>query len=76
VSGAHRWARRQISVDLVDQLEVDDGPMGLAELVGPEREQGVRREIVEALAPYRRPEGSASATNSTFSSGGPERTSG
>jgi SAM-dependent methyltransferase len=33
-------------------------PMGLAELVGPEREQGVRREIVEALAPYRRPDGS------------------
>ncbi len=33
-------------------------PMGLAELVGPEREQEVRREIVEALAPYRRPDGS------------------
>jgi hypothetical protein len=33
-------------------------PMGLAELVGPQREQQARREIVEALAPYRRPDGS------------------
>jgi SAM-dependent methyltransferase len=33
-------------------------PMGLAELVGPEREHQVRGEIIEALAPYRRPDGS------------------
>ena len=33
-------------------------PMGLAALVGPEREDDVRREIVEALAPYRAADGS------------------
>jgi len=33
-------------------------PMGLARLAGPEREDAVRREIVEALAPYRTPDGS------------------
>jgi len=33
-------------------------PMGLAELAGPDREEQVRREIVEVLAPYRRPDGS------------------
>jgi hypothetical protein len=33
-------------------------PMGLAALAGPEREDLVRREIVEALAPYRMPDGS------------------
>jgi SAM-dependent methyltransferase len=33
-------------------------PMGLAELAGPEREPAVRREIVDALAPYRAPDGS------------------
>jgi len=32
-------------------------PMGLAERVGPEREPGVREEIVQALAPFRRPDG-------------------
>lgn len=32
-------------------------PMGLAELVGPSHEHEVRREIVDALAPYRTPEG-------------------
>jgi SAM-dependent methyltransferase len=39
-------------------------PMGLAELVGPDREQQVQREIAEALAPYRRSDGSyRSGTN-------------
>src|SRR5687768_3608929 len=33
-------------------------PMGLAELAGPEREHAVRRDIVEALAPHRSPDGS------------------
>jgi SAM-dependent methyltransferase len=33
-------------------------PAGVAALVGPEREEAVRAEIVEALAPYRMPEGS------------------
>jgi hypothetical protein len=33
-------------------------PMGLAELAGPECEGQVRREIVEALAPYRQADGS------------------
>ena len=33
-------------------------PAGIAELVGPEREQAVRREIVAALAPCRTPQGS------------------
>ena len=32
-------------------------PAGIAELVGPAREDDVRRQIVEALAPYRTPEG-------------------
>jgi SAM-dependent methyltransferase len=32
-------------------------PAGIADLVGPEREAGVRNEIVEALAPYRTAEG-------------------
>ena len=32
-------------------------PAGIAELVGPEREDAVRAEIVEALAPYRGPDG-------------------
>jgi SAM-dependent methyltransferase len=32
-------------------------PMGLATLVGPDREAAVREEIVEALAPYRTPDG-------------------
>jgi len=32
-------------------------PMGLAELAGPEREPRLRREIVEALSPYRTPDG-------------------
>jgi len=31
--------------------------MGLAELVGAEREDALRREIVEALAPYRAGDG-------------------
>jgi hypothetical protein len=32
-------------------------PMGLAELAGPEGEPALRRAIVEALTPYRTPEG-------------------
>jgi SAM-dependent methyltransferase len=32
-------------------------PMGIAELVGPEREPAVTSEIVQALAPHRTPEG-------------------
>jgi SAM-dependent methyltransferase len=32
-------------------------PMGLAELVGPEREPALRREIIDALAAYRAPDG-------------------
>jgi hypothetical protein len=32
-------------------------PAGIAELVGPEREADVRREIVEVLARYRMPDG-------------------
>jgi SAM-dependent methyltransferase len=38
-------------------------PMGLAELVGPEREPALRREIVDALAAYRAPDGSYRLTN-------------
>jgi hypothetical protein len=38
-------------------------PMGLAKLAGPEREGAVRREIVEALAPYRRGDGSYRLSN-------------
>jgi SAM-dependent methyltransferase len=38
-------------------------PMGLAELAGPEREDEVRREIVEALAPYRAADGSYRLNN-------------
>ena len=38
-------------------------PMGLAELAGPDREHAVRREIVEALAPYRAPDGSYRLNN-------------
>ena len=33
-------------------------PMGLGEVVGPAREPSVREQIVEAMAPYRSPEGS------------------
>jgi SAM-dependent methyltransferase len=33
-------------------------PMGIGALAGPEREDTLRREIIEALAPYRRPDGS------------------
>jgi SAM-dependent methyltransferase len=32
-------------------------PMGLAELAGPEREDTLRRELIEALAPYRAADG-------------------
>jgi SAM-dependent methyltransferase len=38
-------------------------PMGLAELAGPEREDTLRREIVEALAAYRAPDGSYRLNN-------------
>ena len=38
-------------------------PMGLAELAGPEREGVLRRELVEALAAYRAPDGSYRLTN-------------
>jgi SAM-dependent methyltransferase len=38
-------------------------PMGLAELAGPEREPALRRELVEALAPYRAPDGSYRLSN-------------
>jgi len=38
-------------------------PMGLAELAGAEREDALRREIVDALAPYRRADGSYALTN-------------
>jgi SAM-dependent methyltransferase len=38
-------------------------PMGLAALVGAEREDEVRREIVDALAPYRREDGSYRLAN-------------
>jgi SAM-dependent methyltransferase len=38
-------------------------PMGLAKLVGPEREDALRREIVEALAAYRAPDGSYRLNN-------------
>jgi SAM-dependent methyltransferase len=38
-------------------------PMGLAKLVGPEREDAVRREIVEALARFRTPEGGYALRN-------------
>jgi hypothetical protein len=33
-------------------------PMGLAELAGPEREDQLRRQIVDTMAPYRRTDGS------------------
>jgi len=38
-------------------------PMGLAELAGPEREAAVQLEIVEALVPYRAPDGSYRLNN-------------
>jgi SAM-dependent methyltransferase len=38
-------------------------PMGLAELAGPERENTLRRELIEALAPYRAPDGSYQVNN-------------
>ena len=38
-------------------------PMGLAKLVGPEGEDALRREIVEALAAYRAPDGSYRLSN-------------
>jgi hypothetical protein len=38
-------------------------PMGLAELAGPARETALRREIVDALAPYRLPDGSYRLNN-------------
>jgi SAM-dependent methyltransferase len=41
-------------------------PMGLAELAGPQREPALRREIVEALTPYRRPDGSFRLENEFY----------
>jgi hypothetical protein len=38
-------------------------PMGLAKLAGPEREAMLRRELVEALAVYRQPDGSYRLNN-------------
>ena len=38
-------------------------PMGLAKLAGPEREPEVRRQIVEAMAPFRAADGSYRLTN-------------
>jgi SAM-dependent methyltransferase len=38
-------------------------PMGLAELAGPEREPAVRREVIDALAQYRAPDGSYRLNN-------------
>lgn len=38
-------------------------PMGLAAIVGPEREPAVRAEIVTAIAPFRRADGSYRLTN-------------
>src|SRR5919109_4837258 len=38
-------------------------PMGLAELAGPEREDTLRRELIEALAPYRAADGSYRLNN-------------
>jgi hypothetical protein len=38
-------------------------PMGLAELAGPAREPALRREIVDALAPYRLRDGSYRLNN-------------
>jgi hypothetical protein len=38
-------------------------PMGLAELAGPEREDTLRRELIEALAPYRADDGSYRLNN-------------
>ena len=38
-------------------------PMGLAKLAGPEREDALRREIVDRLAPYRAPDGSYQLNN-------------
>jgi SAM-dependent methyltransferase len=38
-------------------------PMGLAELAGPEREPALRREIIDALAGYRAPNGSYRLNN-------------
>ena len=38
-------------------------PMGLAKLAGPEREDALKREIVDTLAPYRAPDGSYRLNN-------------
>lgn len=38
-------------------------PMGLAKLAGPEREHALRKEIIEALAPHRSPDGSYRLSN-------------
>jgi SAM-dependent methyltransferase len=64
--------RPRDSFDLAYDFEYSDeetlgrllmAPMGLAKLVGPEREQAVRTEIVEVLAPNRRDDGSYALRN-------------
>jgi hypothetical protein len=45
--------------------------MGLAKLAGPEREDTLRREIVDRLAPYRAPDGSYQLNNE-FATSSPE----
>jgi SAM-dependent methyltransferase len=50
-----RWAYEYDDEETLGRAMM--APAGLAELIGPEREPGVRREIVEALAPCRTPQG-------------------
>ena len=51
-----RWAYEYPDEDALGRAMM--APAGIAELVGPSREQAVRREIVEVLAPYRTATGS------------------
>jgi SAM-dependent methyltransferase len=50
-----RWAFEFTDEEALGQAMM--APMGLAELVGPDREPAVRSQIVQALAPYRTAEG-------------------
>jgi SAM-dependent methyltransferase len=56
-----RYASEYRDEETLGRLMV--APMGLAKLAGPEREDTLRREIVEALALYRGPDGRYRLTN-------------
>jgi SAM-dependent methyltransferase len=56
-----RWAYEFPDAETLGRAMM--APMGIAEVVGPEREPAVRAEIVEALAPFRRAGGRYSLEN-------------